>query len=154
MCLLLLLSSRPDHGYELVARLRPLGYEQDGPARVYRALHWLEGMGLVHPGWETSGPGPARRVYDLSPEGRRVVERCAATLRERTSVFQQSLARASGAAVMERCYGVMVETKLSVQAADEEAARRAVEEAFGSGQMIASDVRATGQASIYEAAES
>jgi PadR family transcriptional regulator, regulatory protein PadR len=153
VCLLLLLASRPDHGYELVERLRAFGYEHDGPPPVYRALHWLDDAGLIQPSWETSGPGPARRVYGLSPEGRRVVERCATILGERTSALQRRLAqalRATGAA--ERCFRVTVEAKLSVHATDEQAARQAVEKALGRGHMISQDVRGTGEASIYQAA--
>ena len=46
-CLLLLLAERADHGYDLVARLRPL-IDMDGDAgAVYRTLRHLEHDGLV-----------------------------------------------------------------------------------------------------------
>ncbi|MFC4945997.1 helix-turn-helix transcriptional regulator [Pseudonocardia sp. GCM10023141] len=68
-CLLLLLHEHPDHGYELASRLRPM-HEGDGDAGgVYRALRGLERHELVRSEWETSGVGPARRTYYLTPAG-------------------------------------------------------------------------------------
>jgi PadR family transcriptional regulator PadR len=68
-CLLLLLRERPDHGYELAARLRPM-HDGDGDAgSVYRALRGLERQGLVRSEWHTSDMGPARRTYFVTPEG-------------------------------------------------------------------------------------
>src|SRR4028118_363495 len=37
-CLLLLLREHPAHGYDLLERLRPLGFNRDDPGRLYRAL--------------------------------------------------------------------------------------------------------------------
>jgi len=68
-CLLLLLREKPDHGYELVARLRPM-HDGDGDAGgVYRALRGLERQGLVRSEWQTSDAGPARRTYYVTPDG-------------------------------------------------------------------------------------
>lgn len=68
-CLLLLLRERPDHGYELAARLRPM-HDGDGDAgAVYRTLRGLERSGLVRSEWETSDAGPARRTYHITDDG-------------------------------------------------------------------------------------
>ncbi|MGE3285117.1 MAG: helix-turn-helix transcriptional regulator [Pseudonocardia sp.] len=68
-CLLLLLRERPDHGYELAARLRPM-HDGDGDAgAVYRTLRGLERMGLVRSEWQTSDVGPARRTYFITEDG-------------------------------------------------------------------------------------
>ncbi|MGQ0572819.1 MAG: helix-turn-helix transcriptional regulator [Pseudonocardia sp.] len=68
-CLLLLLRERPDHGYELAARLRPM-HDGDGDAgAVYRTLRGLERLGLVRSEWQTSDVGPARRTYFVTEEG-------------------------------------------------------------------------------------
>ncbi|HVL84934.1 MAG TPA: helix-turn-helix transcriptional regulator [Pseudonocardia sp.] len=68
-CLLLLLRERPDHGYELAARLRPM-HDGDGDAGgVYRALRGLERQGLVRSEWHTSDVGPARRTYFVTELG-------------------------------------------------------------------------------------
>lgn len=68
-CLLLLLREQPAHGYELLERLRPLGFAGDDPGGLYRALRQLENDGLVHSAWEASRSGPDRRIYELTRAG-------------------------------------------------------------------------------------
>ncbi|WP_245574336.1 helix-turn-helix transcriptional regulator [Desulfovirgula thermocuniculi] len=70
-CLLLLLRRRPAHGYELMRSLEEFGFggEDLDPGTVYRNLRRLEEEGLVSSRWDTSGGGPARRLYHLTPEG-------------------------------------------------------------------------------------
>jgi poly-beta-hydroxybutyrate-responsive repressor len=68
-CLLLLLSERADHGYDLANRLRELHVAEGDPGAVYRALRALEQNGLVRSNWQTSDAGPARRTYRLTPAG-------------------------------------------------------------------------------------
>jgi PadR family transcriptional regulator, regulatory protein PadR len=82
-CLLLLLRERPDHGYELAARLRPM-HDGDGDAGgIYRALRALERQGLVQSEWHTSATGPARRTYFVTDEG-------VATLAEQVAGLEQT----------------------------------------------------------------
>jgi PadR family transcriptional regulator, regulatory protein PadR len=68
-CLLLLLKEHPDHGYDLLERLRPLGFSDGDPGGVYRTLRALEHAGLVRSDWNMSSTGPARRVYRLTATG-------------------------------------------------------------------------------------
>lgn len=68
-CVLLLLREEPAHGYDLLERLRPLGFIRDDPGRLYRALRALEDEGLVRSAWEPSGTGPDRRIYELTKAG-------------------------------------------------------------------------------------
>lgn len=67
-CLLLLLREGAAHGYDLVERLSPFGFTSDPPV-VYRNLRRMEREGLVTSSWDTTGRGPARRVYRLTPLG-------------------------------------------------------------------------------------
>jgi poly-beta-hydroxybutyrate-responsive repressor len=67
-CLLLLLKEQPGYGYDLVARLKKLGVDDDS-ATVYRALRTLEERHAVASHWNTSSTGPARHVYQLTPAG-------------------------------------------------------------------------------------
>lgn len=162
-CILLLLDERPAHGYELIDRLKPFGFERDDPSRIYRALRWLEGAGFVRPNWETPAAGPARRVYDLTPAGRQALELSASGLRERSQVLDEHLGRydfstadaGAGAGAQSReaqpSFEVLVEAKLSVLAPNEASARRKVEKALGGGRTIDSDVRATGEVWVYDA---
>jgi poly-beta-hydroxybutyrate-responsive repressor len=81
--LLLLLRERPYHGYELIERLPELA----GDARVdvgnlYRLLRALEAEGIVTSVWSAELPGPAKRTYELTAEGERLLDRWADALRE------------------------------------------------------------------------
>ncbi len=68
--LLLLLSQKPAHGYELMERL---GQDEDTPGAdpglLYRTLRQFEEDGLVRSSWDTEGRGAARRVYEITDEG-------------------------------------------------------------------------------------
>lgn len=67
--LLLLIYERPGHGYELIERLAGLGVDGVEPGHAYRVLRGLERGRLLTSVWEASGTGPARRRYELTPEG-------------------------------------------------------------------------------------
>lgn len=155
-CLLLLVGERPGHGYDLVDRLRPFGYEHDDPAQTYRALHWLEGAGLVSPVWETEGPGPARRVFSVTDAGRRMVESCKPRILQRVRSLEAHLDSEAGEpleamAEPQSRFEVLVEAKLAVDAADEAMARRKVEKALARRRPVDTGVRGTGQVWLYEA---
>jgi len=68
--LLLLLSRKPTHGYELMEQLsRDEDTPDVDPGLLYRTLRQLEEDGLVRSSWDTEGAGPARRVYEITDEG-------------------------------------------------------------------------------------
>jgi PadR family transcriptional regulator PadR len=68
-CLMLLLSECPAHGYDLVERLQPFGFDGSDPGGIYRGLRGLESRGSVASTWRPSAVGPARRVYELTAQG-------------------------------------------------------------------------------------
>ena len=68
-CVLLLLAERPGHGYDLVERLKPFGFDWGGPGPLYQTLRRLEEIGWVVSAWDASAAGPARRTYELTDEG-------------------------------------------------------------------------------------
>lgn len=68
------------HGYEVLQRIEALGCGalklREGS--LYPALYRLENAGLIRARWEKnagSRPGPRRRIYALTPKGRRELER-------------------------------------------------------------------------------
>lgn len=69
-CLLLLLHEKPSHGYDLIDKLVEFGFEEDAPdpGTVYRNLRRMEEEGLVKSTWITEGPGPAKRLYEVTPQ--------------------------------------------------------------------------------------
>lgn len=72
MLLLAALDARPAHGYAVVETLRQKsGGTFDLPeGTLYPALHRLEKAGLVASAWSEQS-GRRRRVYQLTPRGRR-----------------------------------------------------------------------------------
>jgi len=80
--LLLLLRERPLHGYELLEHIQELGVERRvDVGNLYRFLRGLEEEGLVSSEWSADLPGPAKRTYELTDEGRRLLDRWADALR-------------------------------------------------------------------------
>ena len=73
--LLAVLEPAPLHGYAIMEALRVRSEGQvDLPTgTVYPALHRLERAGLVEATWSQAG-GRRRRVYNLTPAGRRSLE--------------------------------------------------------------------------------
>ena len=92
-CILLLLAEAPGHGYELMDRLKPLGFDWDGPGPIYRELRALEAANLVTSAWSVPKAGPVPRVYELTSSGREALERSAAAMAELQALTGQYLAR-------------------------------------------------------------
>ena len=86
--LLLLLRERPMHGYELLERLEESGIEgRIDVGNVYRLLRSLEAEGVVSSEWSAELPGPAKRTYELTDAGRRLLDQWAEALkRARTTI--------------------------------------------------------------------
>jgi PadR family transcriptional regulator PadR len=66
---LLSLKEWNSHGYELMQRARIFGFEAMNPGTLYRTLRRMEKDGVVESSWETSGGGPARRMYTITGSG-------------------------------------------------------------------------------------
>jgi DNA-binding PadR family transcriptional regulator len=81
--LLASLEPGPRHGYAIMEALRAgSGGQLDLPTgTIYPALHRLERAGLVHPTWSQDG-GRRRRLYQLTPTGRRALASERGTWRE------------------------------------------------------------------------
>ncbi len=80
--LLLLIAETPAHGYDLLEQVSQLGLGKVDPGGLYRALRVMERDGLVKSSWEHSSAGPARRTYELLPEGTDWLHAWAGALRE------------------------------------------------------------------------
>jgi PadR family transcriptional regulator PadR len=83
------------HGYHLADQARQLGLADPGldGGAVYRALRELEAEGCVASTWDTSGSGPARRLYQLTPAGRDRLGAWIEVLRARASAMQALVQR-------------------------------------------------------------
>src|ERR671923_811357 len=93
--LLLLLRERPMHGYELIERIPEVAGEdvRVDVGNLYRILRALEEEGIVVSEWSAALPGPAKRTYELTEAGRRLLDRWADALREAQTVVDGFLAR-------------------------------------------------------------
>jgi PadR family transcriptional regulator, regulatory protein PadR len=89
--LLLLLRERPAHGYDLLERLPELtGEQRVEMGNLYRLLRALEEEGLVASEWDETSPGPAKRRYAITAQGRLLLEQWVDALRhsqDRTGRF-------------------------------------------------------------------
>ena len=94
---LLLLRERAAHGYELLDALPPLtGENRVDMGNLYRVLRALEEDGLVRSEWEADAPGPARRTYELTADGRRLLDEWASALRRSRARIDAFLERYEG----------------------------------------------------------
>jgi PadR family transcriptional regulator PadR len=71
------LSTGPAHGYELSKRIRMLSQEALSVAegKLYPALHALEAEGDITAEWIPQGNKPPRKVYELTDDGRKTLQR-------------------------------------------------------------------------------
>lgn len=90
---LLLLRERPVHGYELLEQLPELTGERVDMGNLYRFLRVLEAEGIVSSEWDDEAAGPSKRIYELTPEGRALLDRWAEALGEARERIDGFLAR-------------------------------------------------------------
>ncbi len=70
------LAQKPSYGYEIIQNIQEFGFVegQAPPGMIYRHLRGLEKDGLVSSEWQTKGTGPAKRMYQLTEDGREVLD--------------------------------------------------------------------------------
>jgi poly-beta-hydroxybutyrate-responsive repressor len=92
-CLLLLLHCEEIHGYELLEGLKRFGFDRNpvDSSTVYRALRHLEERHLVTSRWDTDSAGPARRLYQITGDGDRLLAWWVGDLRETNRVLHDFL---------------------------------------------------------------
>jgi len=77
------LTEGPVHGYRLAERVNEmtgLFGEKPDMSGVYRFLKKMEATGLVVSNWETEGKGHAKRLFEITPDGRDCLARWTTTL--------------------------------------------------------------------------
>ncbi len=79
------LLSKAGHGYDLRREIADItgGEIEVDAGGLYRVLRRLEDEGFVTSEWSDGGPGPQRRDYRLTAEGRELAQDWIAHLRER-----------------------------------------------------------------------
>ena len=91
--ILFLLFDKAKHGYTLIAELPDLGFLSGpvDPGAVYRMLRHLEDYNLVQSEWDTSGSGPAKRLYTITPAGKQHLFSWRTILEDRRDAMQMFL---------------------------------------------------------------
>ncbi len=66
---------KASYGYELIQNIQKFGFVegQAPPGMIYRHLRQLEEDGLVRSEWETKESGPAKRVYQITEDGKEIL---------------------------------------------------------------------------------
>jgi len=98
---LLVLAEGPAHGYRLAERIGAMpGFAGQRPdvSGVYRFLKAMQRKGMVKCCWDLSETGPAKRMYQITPAGRRCLRRWVKTLEEYRSGITALLKAARKAA--------------------------------------------------------
>jgi PadR family transcriptional regulator, regulatory protein PadR len=90
---LLLLRERSVHGYELLEQLPELTGERVDMGNLYRFLRLLEAEGIVRSDWDDDAPGPSKRVYELTDEGRVLLDEWTGALRDAQTRIDRFLTR-------------------------------------------------------------
>ncbi len=91
--LLLLLLEKPAHGYELTGRLNDFGLADADPGGIYRNLQRLEADGFIESSWDTTGSGPARKVYRVTLDGREFLDTWVGALSRNRDLLQAFILR-------------------------------------------------------------
>ncbi len=93
--ILLLLAEAPSHGYELIHRLREIGFDWGGAGGpIYRELRILLGAEMIRMSVTSARPaGPRRKAYELTPEGWAELARLAKAASDLSTVSLDFVAR-------------------------------------------------------------
>ena len=81
--ILTVLAEGAGHGYavaEQISRRMALGEQKPDMSGIYRFLKIMEEKGLVVSSWDVSHGGPARKCYEITPDGLRCLAQWIETL--------------------------------------------------------------------------
>lgn len=70
LLVLSVIARSPAHGYAIATQLRDFDLFPVGEGTLYPLLARLTKRAVVEAAWDTSGSGPARKVYQITPLGR------------------------------------------------------------------------------------
>ena len=93
--ILLLLSEKPSHGYELTEKYTGFGFTEadSDPGAIYRTLKLLDSEGFIKSKWDTDDPGPAKKIYKITDEGLELLSSWVSDIKERKKTLGLFLKR-------------------------------------------------------------
>ncbi|MCD6080967.1 MAG: helix-turn-helix transcriptional regulator [Candidatus Omnitrophica bacterium] len=88
--ILLFLSREPSYGYELIEKLKSLGFHEESidVGAVYRTLRRLEKEGFVKSSWQIK-ERRKKRVYKITPNGRVLLRIWVERIKERKEALEK-----------------------------------------------------------------
>jgi DNA-binding PadR family transcriptional regulator len=94
------LTDGPIHGYRLAERINEMTGqcgEKPDVSGIYRFLKKMEVMGLVTSSWETGAKGHAKRLFEITTDGRACLARWTTTLEAYLEAITALLSKAKAA---------------------------------------------------------
>lgn len=85
------LAHAPLHGYALAQEVKDVTGTAIPEGTLYPLLASFEAAGWVKTRWDTSKPGPARKVYSVTPQGVEALSALAARFKSLTQAVQKGL---------------------------------------------------------------
>jgi DNA-binding PadR family transcriptional regulator len=92
--ILAVLAEGPLHGYKLARRISEIPdfvTEPPDVSGIYRFLKTLESRGLVVSDWDTSGTGHAKKLYKITPDGKKCLKNWRQTLKNYRKTIESLL---------------------------------------------------------------
>lgn len=88
---LLFLLNKPSYGYELIEKLKELGFHKESLdiGAIYRTLRKLEKEGYVKSYWRKSQHQRKKRFYKITPEGKILLKMWAERIEERKRALEK-----------------------------------------------------------------
>ena len=89
--LLLFLSKGSSYGYDLIGKLRWLGFHEEAVdmGAVYRTLRKLERGGFIKSRWQEIKGRKKKRYYDITPRGMQLLEKWTVRIKERKKAMSK-----------------------------------------------------------------
>ena len=87
--LLLALYKAPSYGYELMDKLKEFGFKSHLPDQtaIYKMLKNMEEKGYISSRWDTQGPGPARHIYEITPNGIELLNSLSMEIKDNIQIY-------------------------------------------------------------------
>lgn len=95
VCLMVLLYDDVGYGYGLMEGLSFFGFSEDqlNVSTLYRTLRKMEKEKLLASNWEIGGPGPKKRVYSLTENGKKELKQWIYLLNDRKTRIEKLINR-------------------------------------------------------------
>jgi PadR family transcriptional regulator, regulatory protein PadR len=95
VCLLMLLYDEIGYGYGRIEQLSFYGFSENelNVSTLYRTLRKMENESLVTSMWEEGGPGPKRRVYEITQTGKKDLDQWIQILKARKARIEKLIGK-------------------------------------------------------------